>query len=223
MPEPALGYNIGFFGKLPTQGDFVSRSLPADFTSVWDDWLQRGISKSREQLGEAWLDLFMTMPPWHFSFGPGVCGEAAVSGVVIPSVDRVGRCFPFTLAVIMSELHVPDESASNWHEQLEVAALKVLDPGFTMDNYLDELQAVQLPENVLNPVVERAVVLTTSNEGFCRQVLAFAAPRVTLLWTHGGEAMDASYLAFSGLPDSTHFAGMLDGDWRCWGVTGEPG
>src|SRR5690606_36950533 len=29
----------GFYGKLPSRGDFVSRRLPADFIGQWDAWL----------------------------------------------------------------------------------------------------------------------------------------------------------------------------------------
>ena len=37
----------GFYGKLPSEGDFVTRRLPWEFTSVWDDWLQQGMHASR--------------------------------------------------------------------------------------------------------------------------------------------------------------------------------
>ena len=33
----------GFYGKIPSQGDFVTRRLPWEFTSAWDDWLQQGV------------------------------------------------------------------------------------------------------------------------------------------------------------------------------------
>jgi type VI secretion system protein ImpM len=38
MPTPDL-ILPGFYGKLPTAGDFVTRRLPIDFVRVWDRWL----------------------------------------------------------------------------------------------------------------------------------------------------------------------------------------
>jgi len=42
--------SAGFFGKLPSRGDFVSRYLPKSFLEPWDNWLQTAIAQSRQQL-----------------------------------------------------------------------------------------------------------------------------------------------------------------------------
>ena len=52
---------------------------------------------SREALGERWLDLYLTSPAWRFVCAAGACGPAPVIGLMVPSVDRVGRYFPLTL------------------------------------------------------------------------------------------------------------------------------
>ena len=44
--------SVGIYGKIPAHGDFVSRRLNNDFIRYWDEWLQRGIATSQEQLGE---------------------------------------------------------------------------------------------------------------------------------------------------------------------------
>ncbi|HEX7686978.1 MAG TPA: type VI secretion system-associated protein TagF, partial [Burkholderiaceae bacterium] len=88
----------GFYGKLPSEGDFVSRRLPWEFTSAWDDWLQQGMQASRGALGERWLELYLSAPVWRFQLAPGVCGPLAWRGLFFASVDRVGRYFPLTLA-----------------------------------------------------------------------------------------------------------------------------
>ena len=64
----------GWFGKIPNLGDFVSRRLPWEFTSAWDDWLQQGMQASREALGARWLALYLSAPIWRFQVAPGVCG-----------------------------------------------------------------------------------------------------------------------------------------------------
>ena len=92
------GSATGFFGKLPALGDFVERALPAEFVTPWDAWLQRAIAASRASLGEQWLDIYLTSPLWRFVLGAGPCGARAWAGVMMPSVDRVGRYFPLTVA-----------------------------------------------------------------------------------------------------------------------------
>jgi type VI secretion system protein ImpM len=88
----------GFYGKLPSEGDFVTRRLPWEFTSAWDDWLQQGLQASREALGAEWLARYLSAPIWRFQIAPGVCGPAGWRGLFFASVDRVGRYFPLTLA-----------------------------------------------------------------------------------------------------------------------------
>ena len=93
---------VGFYGKLPSHGDFITRRLSRNFLDEWDAWLQRAIAASKADLGEQWLDIYLTSPIWSFALGGGICGTNAWAGVLMPSVDRVGRYFPLTL---VAELH----------------------------------------------------------------------------------------------------------------------
>ena len=88
----------GLFGKLPAHGDFIYRDLPPSFINVWDEWLQGYVGSVKEQLGDAWLDVYLTSPIWRFAFGEGVIDENVWAGIMLPSVDRVGRYFPFSIA-----------------------------------------------------------------------------------------------------------------------------
>lgn len=90
----------GVFGKLASQGDFVTRRLPVDFVPAWDRRLQEGMRASRACLGADWLARYLQAPVWRFALAPGVCGQAAMAGVLLPSIDRVGRYFPLTLAAV---------------------------------------------------------------------------------------------------------------------------
>jgi type VI secretion system protein ImpM len=45
----------GFYGKVTTHGDFVTRRLPRSFIDSWDEWLQLGLQHSKQRLGNAWL------------------------------------------------------------------------------------------------------------------------------------------------------------------------
>jgi len=90
----------GWFGKLPGMGDFAHRRLPESFRSVWDQWLQRGLARLKDRHDD-WTSHYLEAPIWCFALGPNVVGEGAWIGVLMPSVDGVGRYFPFTIAVAL--------------------------------------------------------------------------------------------------------------------------
>lgn len=86
--------HCGFFGKIPSAGDFVSRDLPHHYLRHIDDWFSEGMfSLSTEQ--QAWLDVYLTAPVWNFVIFPKVWGDEFLYGALMPSVDSVGRYFPF--------------------------------------------------------------------------------------------------------------------------------
>ncbi len=107
VTSPAAGVlpraAIGFYGKLPARGDFVQAGLPRSFTDPWDRWLQRVLAASQAMLGDRWLPAWLEAPVWRFALMPGVCGPDPALGLWLPSVDRVGRHFPLTLAAVMPE------------------------------------------------------------------------------------------------------------------------
>lgn len=94
----------GWFGKLPGMGDFAHRRLPEAFRSVWDQWLQRGLARLKDRHAD-WIERYLEAPIWCFALGPRVVGERGWIGVLMPSVDGVGRYFPFTLAVELDGDH----------------------------------------------------------------------------------------------------------------------
>jgi type VI secretion system protein ImpM len=131
--SPILSPIAGWYGKLPCLGDFASRRLPPEFIEMWDEWLQRSIAASRQQLGEGWLELFLKSPMWRFALTPGVCGSYAWAGLLVPSVDRVGRYFPLTLVVPIEAsdgnlAHV--FAAESWYAELEKIGLAALNVDF---------------------------------------------------------------------------------------------
>ena len=88
---------VGFYGKLPCRGDFLQRRVHQEFVAVWDAWLQRCLAESVRQMQERGLEAYLTSPVWRFVLSPGICGDGAYGGVMVPSVDRVGRYFPLTI------------------------------------------------------------------------------------------------------------------------------
>jgi type VI secretion system protein ImpM len=140
----------GWYGKLPTLGDFASRRLGADFIEPWDLWLGDGMAAQREVLGEAWLEAYLASPVWRFVLMPGTVPSLApqrpLAGVLMPSVDRVGRYFPLTIVAGLPRVPrtAPEmELLLGWLHRLEDVALDALHEDWS----IDELETVlaQLP------------------------------------------------------------------------------
>ncbi|MCF6281088.1 MAG: type VI secretion system-associated protein TagF [Candidatus Polarisedimenticolaceae bacterium] len=225
----------GFFGKLPSHGDFLSRRLPRSFIDPWDRWLQSAVANSREQLADEWLDIYLTSPLWRFALSPGLAGPSAWVGVLMPSVDRVGRYFPFTLAIPLdqpSNLLQLLSSNEAWFNQCEELLLDALNDNFNLDEFDQALQALPLPEQ------PQATPSCSSHSG-SRPAWQFELPSMdclnegmgslsyTLLsrlmpghsiWSsHGSERIAPSLLINEGLPPIKAYTGLLDGDWQRWG------
>ncbi|NOT11216.1 MAG: type VI secretion system-associated protein TagF [Methylococcaceae bacterium] len=138
----------GFYGKLPAVGDFVSRRLSRDFIGTWDHWLQCSLTASRETLGQLWLTRYLNGPLWRFALSPGIAGDFGWIGILMPSVDRVGRYFPLTLALAVPDhIHYPTLFASNnaWYESLESVALTALEDNLDPKDLDDLLKQVNSP------------------------------------------------------------------------------
>lgn len=103
MPKDNGQLEFGYFGKLPSLGDYIHQVLPQDFANHWHVWLQETMAGGRESLGKDFLSYYLNCPAWKFLLSPGVCGAQAAAGITIPSVDKVGRYFNFTLATILPD------------------------------------------------------------------------------------------------------------------------
>ena len=138
----------GWYGKIPSLGDFASRRLPPDFIRRWDEWLQQVITGSRDHLGEGWLDAYHSAPVWRFMLFPGVCGELGWVGVLMPSVDKVGRYVPLTIACELPALVTTERefhALADWLDRLQTLALSALDTRRGVQQYDEALMALHAP------------------------------------------------------------------------------
>ncbi|SNY43037.1 type VI secretion system protein ImpM [Arsukibacterium tuosuense] len=220
---------LGICGKVASQGDFLAQSLEVAFVDSWNEWLQAVLAVSREQLGAAWLETYLTSPIWHFALSPGVCSDQAMAGTLMPSVDQVGRHYPFTLAAELAVTPVQAWQESDWCDSLEQQALATLDEGFNLQHWLSELDTLPIAW----PEAKRLAVSQSNNEAI-RQAWTISAnqqldslallhqsylqqfPRYCLWWTSGSEHIAPCLLVTSGLPQVSQYAAMLDGDWSRW-------
>lgn len=221
----------GFFGKLRSNGDFVARRMPPAVRDCFDQWLQAALVQSRIALGEAWLATWLSSPLWRFVAAPGVCGEQAWAGVMMPSHDRVGRCFPLLLAAPVDGMPSLQDCLSvhsGWFERLEELALSTLEDGFSLegfDNALTGLTAALSASGssgtgcVPAPPAGAAEV-TTLSAGLLPALANRATAGTSAWWTDGSSQVAPSLALCSGLPSPTSFASLLDGRWpqRGWSI-----
>jgi type VI secretion system protein ImpM len=197
----------GWFGKIPNLGDFASRRLPDNFIRVWDDWLQRGMATARDALGDAWPDAYLEAPIRRFWLGPGVLGAASWAGLMMPSVDRVGRHFPLTIASV-SEGLASVLAACEWFRALDGAARQVLDEDCTIDELEGTLARISpMPDGA--PAHELAGTL----------LRPFGEAAGCSVWWCDDAGPATPFLCVVALPPAESFATLLapSGSLRCEG------
>jgi type VI secretion system protein ImpM len=237
---------VGFYGKLPSHGDFLRRRVSDAFVGVWDAWLQECVAASRTALADRWLDVYLTSPVWRFVCNARACGSTPVAGIMVPSVDRVGRYFPLTVVAELppdvNPVAVATAAAAFFDsaERLAVDALAAeqLDfEGFDqqVSRLRDELGVISRAPRVVFDAASEAVlggdplvrwqlpigaapqVGLAFQEVLSRRLSAQFEPLV-LWWSEGSSIVEPSCLIARGLPDPDAFVALLDGAWaaRQW-------
>ena len=178
-PDPAVApKGAGCHGKLPARGDFVTRGLDGAALERWDNWLQQVVSASRAGLGPDWQAAWLRMPAWHFALGCSVLDDRPWAGVLIPSVDKVGRSYPFS---VLSPLRPGGASPAAWQAGAEALALEAL---------ADDLDAALLQQRL------DRIGCPGCDRGPSGQVPASD----TAFWWHPDEAEAPWTLRMTGLP-----------------------
>jgi len=193
----------GWFGKMPAHGDFVSRRLPAPWVATWDDWLQQQLPRSRAAHGDdAWLQRYLVAPVQRFWLAPGLLTPAAWLGVLMPSVDSVGRHFPFALAAALppSRDALADALAADaWFAAADALARQVLDPAFDVAALERAAPALPAPG-----AAQRHATLAALSPRLAR-----ACPGLRSAWWCEGAADVADFVLAAALPEGAAFDALL--------------
>lgn len=222
----------GWYGKIASLGDFASRRLPAEFISNWDAWLQRMLPDSRARLGDRWLETYLGSPIWRFLLFPGICGDGLWAGLMMPSVDRVGRYFPLTIASRMPALASTErefDALADWLDRLSTAALATLDLRRGVQQFDATLTTLRAPlpapprvvlagriAALLHDLSPGRFALPSDDElgqtlmGVGAGLLTQHARGGSLWWTPCATGASAPLLLARGLPDGAQFAAMLN-------------
>lgn len=197
---------FGAFGKMPSLGDFFRLSVPPGFADPWDAWLQDGLLAARASLGDRWQACFFSAPIWRFTLAPGLAGPA-VQGVLMPSVDRVGRQFPLTLVGSLdpwqADLAAAHLATDGVFAALEEIALDALDDAMTREGLSERLQAI-------SPLPPSATA-----ERLAARIAAQQGQGATSIWTANLPG-DTRLFMHNGLPPPARMADFYDSDAACW-------
>jgi type VI secretion system protein ImpM len=230
---------LGYYGKVPTHGDFVSRGLPRSFIDPWDLWLQEAIMTSREHLGSQWLDYYLTSPLYRFALSPGICGDTGWFGILMPSVDKVGRYYSMTIGQQINSSANPFDilQQSKNFTELERLALSCLKDDYDLHAFNREIDQLGLAR-ANNPIPNLTMSEQIANLTFpatwqqslsSPETLSELLPSLldnvlkdrcftySLWWTKGSDQVSPSLLFSEGLPPFNQVAAMYDGNWQQWG------
>ena len=227
------GFAVGWYGKIPGTSDSVARRMPSSFRDPWDRWLHSVLEGSRQRLGARWQEAFLSMPVWRFVLGPGLIGSCGWAGLLVPSVDAVGRYFPLTVAAELSPSVDAVSTllgARGWFDPIEAIALEAIGPNSdtaTIDAALaqlrfapDGLRAAEASDATLPVRGEKPQALCVG----LAAAPAEASPRLRALaarlcephsaWlTEPSELSGRTLLLCEGLPAGAQFGAMMDGRW----------
>ncbi|MCU0831147.1 MAG: type VI secretion system-associated protein TagF [Rhizobiaceae bacterium] len=214
---------VGVYGKYPAKRDFIVASMPRALMELIEKWLQVGLASSRHALGPAFADHYMIQPLWCFRIGSGIAGMDS-AGVLMPSVDGVGRSFPLVIVshAADGETRLADPDPQAWYPEASARLLSALDDA-TMppepQGLIDGLDD--------HPVMEPGMPKEMPSGGFAaivgdgalndaiataRHMHALAQSRHgSLWWTAGGDLVAAQAVAFSGMPKPEFMTAMLGG------------
>lgn len=222
----------GIFGKLPAHGDFIHRNLSTKVINVWDGWLQTFVGSTQERLADAWLDVYLTSPIWRFCLAEGVVDEHAWAGILLPSVDRVGRYFPFSVMRPLAQgtsISAFISSQEAWFASLETAALRALDGQIQVERLMEELNAQAPAASNYAPQgsahLDAGVVVDTDFEEpsalsampYLLDAFVSSTFNSYSIWsTAGSERVEPCLFVCPGMPPVSGGAAMLDGLWEHW-------
>jgi type VI secretion system protein ImpM len=228
LPEDFLSADAGaagWYGKIPALGDFASRRLPTEFTQRWDAWLARAIETSQSALGGGWLDAYLSGPLWRFALSPGIIDTRFWFGVLMPSVDRVGRYFPLTIAAASPLPPSPPLAAlEQWYERVSSAALECLTAGATVERLESACASLGplsfYPSDVSIGAGDGVLARLPAAHGL-EQAFAHAATPLLLRelrgtsywWARVEGGAPPAVVVHRGLPDAATFVRLLDGSF----------
>lgn len=212
----------GFFGKIPGRGDFISRRLPTAFQQSWETWLASLVVSARRALAEDWPDAWLTAPLWHFSLGPSLAPPTGAVGILVASVDRVDRYFPFSIIATAQPGGYGDSLTLEWSRSAEAIILSALDDDAdpeALDAALVELGAPFLATSPAHSSGQWPLALdgdwpASDPDPLSRSSRLPPGPDQSVWWCRGSDRMPPLHFRCTGLPGPHTTEAMVTGGFE---------
>jgi len=233
---------VGYYGKIPSKGDFITKLLPRSFTDPWDTWLREVIAHTKSELGENWMEYYLTTPIYHYALSSGLCGNPVWLGVMMPSVDSVGRYFPMTICKSFSVTSNPlslIEKNKQWLVKAEDLLLSCLDENFSQSEFDKQLSllaseesnesTITLKKSSMNryqdsawnfPVHENENLAVVYPE-LVNSMLKTFYSSFSVWHTSGSDQINSGFVITEGFPPQKSMTAFMDGQWEKRGWSDE--
>ncbi|RYZ99692.1 MAG: type VI secretion system-associated protein TagF, partial [Moraxellaceae bacterium] len=152
-------------------------------------------------------------------------------GILMPSVDKVGRYFPFSVLVpVPGDLSLLDILCEQpeWLNPVEEAALHALDEGLLVDELLERIGELNLPTYLRRQWCNQGyqagpiqvpcadVQINSAMTGLLEGLLVTSYSSHSIWTTQGSDRIDACIAIAPGLPAASGGIALLDGNWNHW-------
>lgn len=140
---------IGFFGKVPSHGDFISDGLERELIGTFDGWMRSGMHACADLFTGRWPKIFSSSPPIRFIVEHGIWGNCAYVGVLVPSADRVGRKYPLAIIAQLNGFREHPRSLyldDTWFMAAEALAETSMTGDFDISRFITSIKKLRLPK-----------------------------------------------------------------------------
>ncbi|OED39510.1 type VI secretion-associated protein [Chromatiales bacterium (ex Bugula neritina AB1)] len=192
---------IGYYGKLPQRGDFISANLPQTFIKPWDDWAQSLVMACKNSEPVATADLWFRLPAYRFLLSSRIAGENGWIGLLLPSCDSVGRLFPFCVVSAIDPKQSPllaFQLHQDFFGRIEALCTEIYSNSTKLETLADRLATID-PGDSESTYVEAQTSHNQSSDE--RQTIALRTgndPTSSTFWSTAAHVLlDSSWSAYS--------------------------
>jgi type VI secretion system protein ImpM len=217
---------MGWFGKLPSTGDFAGRGMPSPLQETVHKWISSGMARFVQGHPEDWLDAYLVSPVWHFLINAGLWDKPPLMGCIAPSVDKVGRYSPLTVlrAFDKNEIGNMLPPNSRWLYRVDAALRRVIGDhipvesvSFILEKLLDA-EEQDCAGGILNDLgIGNAVAKGYRKDWFSWTALpALFSERDdgSFWWSESSPSLSSRQIIHRGPPDENLFCALMKGGNR---------
>jgi type VI secretion system protein ImpM len=214
---------MGWFGKLPSVGDFAGKGMPVPLKESIHGWMSSGMAALAHSRPEDWQDAYLVSPVWHFVVGSGVWDRFALSGCLAPSVDKVGRYSPLIVLRSFNKSNLSGvlPPRSRWLYRVDAALRQVIGERISVDGLHDLLlQLIETEKGGRDSTADILGDLGIGNAGTGAQKDWFAWPELPGLfeehndrsfwWSEPSCKLPLKQIVHRGAPDEGLFCSLMD-------------